>query len=285
MDHLLPPLGVGSSRDREALQAWGTGCSASPFQCFYRGSTVTFYLLPAEMCFWSWLFLTGKAFPRQKGTPRNRGKDCPTFPRCCRSIYKNDSWEYKDALIYVSTHVATNQFVVCGSNQSNISYPGSTAFLAASEGGREEFIRCRFGGCHSGEWPPMSLCGFDKDLSSFSVYRSAPLWRCLLRPAATSVSTSREESGYYRRLPFLSPHLAHTIIPIMPAEGQTAIDPLTKHLAWRGKDATAAEPPCPEQYVFLVYQIKHRCWYQSCIHCSVGNLTPYMSPSVHEGRP
>lgn len=51
---------------------------------------------------------------------------------------------------------------------------------------------------HSGEWPPMSLCGFDKDrdLCSSSVYGSGPLWRCLLRPAATSVSTSWEGGGY-----------------------------------------------------------------------------------------
>lgn len=49
------------------------------------------------------------------------------------------------------------------------------------------------------EWPPMSLCGFDKDrdLCSSSIYGSGPLWRCLHRPAATSVSTNWEGGGCY----------------------------------------------------------------------------------------
>lgn len=54
-------------------------------------------------------------------------------------------------------------------------------------------------GSHSWEWPPMSLCGFDKDrdLCSFRVYGSGSLWRCLRRPAATSVSMRWEGGGCY----------------------------------------------------------------------------------------
>lgn len=43
MDHLLPPLGVGSGRETEKLQAWGTWSSASPFQGLC-GSKCTFSL-------------------------------------------------------------------------------------------------------------------------------------------------------------------------------------------------------------------------------------------------
>lgn len=63
---------------------------------------------------------------------------------------------------------------------------------------------------HSWEWPPMSLCGFDKDrdLCSSSVYGSGPLWRCLHRPAATSVSTRWEGRRMLLTAPFpLSPCL------------------------------------------------------------------------------
>lgn len=65
-------------------------------------------------------------------------------------------------------------------------------------------------GSHSWEWPPMSLCGFDKDrdLCSSSVYGSGPLWRCLHRPAATSVSTRWEGRRMLLTAPFpLSPCL------------------------------------------------------------------------------
>lgn len=42
MDHLLPPLGVGSGRERETLQAWGTGCSLSLFFSVCKGQIVIF---------------------------------------------------------------------------------------------------------------------------------------------------------------------------------------------------------------------------------------------------
>lgn len=71
-------------------------------------------------------------------------------------------------------------------------------------------------GSQSGEWPSMSLCGFDKDrdLCSSSVYGSGPLWQCVLRPAATSVATSWEGGGYRKQLPSLLPHLFHSITTI-----------------------------------------------------------------------
>lgn len=47
MDHLLPPLGVGSGRERETLWASGTGCCASPFQCS-KGQNVTFHFVSTK---------------------------------------------------------------------------------------------------------------------------------------------------------------------------------------------------------------------------------------------
>lgn len=43
MDHLLPPLGVSSGRERETLQTQGTGCSATAFQ-WLHGSKFDFLL-------------------------------------------------------------------------------------------------------------------------------------------------------------------------------------------------------------------------------------------------
>lgn len=107
-------------------------------------------------------------------------------------------------------------------------------------------------GCHSGEWPPMSLCGFDRDrdLCSSSVYGSGPLWQCLLRTAATSVSTSWEGGGYingslssYSTSPTLSPPSCLLRDKQWLTDSVTVMHTLTtliKHLPWRGKDVTAA---------------------------------------------
>lgn len=125
---------------------------------------------------------------------------------------KTDLWESKDPLIYVSTCVATSQFIFCGLccqwKNHLLSYPGFCGVISCltwSSGAGRGFKRSLSdadlvgNGCHSGEWPPMSLCGFDKDrdLCSSSIYGSGPLWHCLLRPAAISVSTSWEGGGYY----------------------------------------------------------------------------------------
>lgn len=86
-------------------------------------------------------------------------------------------------------------------------HKSARALLAASD--VEQWSKERHGslsdadlvanGSHSGEWPPLSLCGFDKDrdLCSSSFYGPGPLWRCLRRPAATSVSTRWEGGGCY----------------------------------------------------------------------------------------
>lgn len=54
-------------------------------------------------------------------------------------------------------------------------------------------------GSHSWEWPPMSLCGFDKDrdLCSSSIYGSGPLWSL---PTRTCRHLCLDEMGGRRML-------------------------------------------------------------------------------------
>lgn len=140
------------------------------------------------------------------------------------AIYNvRDSWECKNAVIYVSTSVTS-----CALLRFPWGYASISSLLLSHQvlcgiikcvwceavGYRRGVIRCRFGGIgnHSWEWPQMSLCGFDKDrdLCSSTIYWSGPLWRCLLRPAATSVSTSWKEGGYR----YAPPPLPHPPLPL-----------------------------------------------------------------------
>lgn len=228
-------MGSGSEREskRETLQAWGTETSASPFHCFYGSVPLTAVLthffshfLP-PLHFFLFEKMRKKSFCRPEEISRHT-RQCLCRHRLTlfflNAIYNvRDSWEYKNTVIYVSTSVTS-----CALLRFPWGYASISSLLLSHQvlcgiikcvwceavGYRRGVIRCRFGGIgnHSWEWPQMSLCGFDKDrdLCSSTIYWSGPLWRCLLRPAATSVSTSWKEGGYR----YAPPPLPHPPLPL-----------------------------------------------------------------------
>lgn len=114
-------MGSGSEREskRETLQAWGTETSASPFHCFYGSVPLTavlthfffFHIFYCLCTFFSLKKWEKKSFCRPEEISRHT-RQCLCRHRLAlfflNAIYNvRDSWECKNAVIYVSTSVTS----------------------------------------------------------------------------------------------------------------------------------------------------------------------------------
>lgn len=107
-------------------------------------------------------------------------------------------------------------------------------------------------GSHSWEWPPMSLCGFDKDrdLCSSSVYGSGPLWSL---PTRTCRHLCLDEMGGRRMLLMAPFPLCPRLLLYQTHQGWTPTECslLIEHLAWQGNHATVS-PSLEEHFSVFI---------------------------------